>query len=433
MRLPEAWRAGGRPGWRPWRGLVRRRRVVDPDRFSGLDLAREVVVGLGASTGRLVMTTVGVVIGVGSLVVTIGLGQTSALHLSRQFDDVAATHAVATPAGPAGGGAATGEVTLPWSAVERVEGLAGVEAAVLLADIPTPAGSVTTAQINDPSRPSTFTPTITAAGPELLEAVGGTISQGRMFDHGHDARHDRVVVLGSGAAERLNVHRVDDQPSVFLGGVRFAVIGILDAADARTTLLYNVVVPLGTAQEVFGLAAPTTLDLRVVPGSGQTVAHQVPIALDPNEPDRFAVVAPPPPSELRQAVTADIDLVFLVLGLLALLGGGLGIANVTLSSITERTGEIGLRRALGAEDRDIRRQFMLEPAITGMLGGLIGASLGVVTVTVVSLVQGWLPVIDPLVALGCASAGAVVGLVAGFYPSRRAVRIEPVEALRRGM
>jgi putative ABC transport system permease protein len=322
---------------------------------------------------------------------------------------------------------------LPWSSVERVTGLAGVESAVLLATIAAPPGSVSTVEINDPSRPNPFTPTITAAGPQLLDALGGTVSHGRMFDSGHDARRDRVVVLGAGAAERLNVHRVDNQPSVLLHGVPFTVIGILDSVSVRTTLLNEVIVPIGTAQDIFGLTAPDVPDLRVVPGSGALVSRQVPIALAPDDPSRFSVIAPPPPSELRKAVLADVNLVFVVLGLLALIGGALGIANVTLSSIAERTGEIGLRRALGAEGRDIRRQFMLEPAVTGLLGGLVGASIGIAGVAVVSIVQGWIPVIDMATALGCAAAGAVAGLVAGLYPSRRAARIEPAEALRDGV
>ncbi|MFG6446540.1 ABC transporter permease [Microbacterium sp. P07] len=415
------------------RGFARRRdRPRDPDRFSAPDLVAEVLAGLDAKPGRLVMTTVGVVIGVASLVTTIGLTQTSARNLSNQFDAVTATHATVQPAGSVPGGPAS-EAALPWSSVERVRELAGVEAAVLLGEIDTPPGSVTTAAVNDPSQPTPFTPTIAASSAGLLDTVGGHVVEGRMFDGGHATRHDRVVVLGSGAAERLNVHRVDNQPTVFLRGIPFAVIGIVDAVTVRTILLNSVIIPLGTAEEVFGLRAPATLDLRVTPGSGQTIARQVPIALDPNDPARFSVVAPPPPSELRRAVTADVDLVFLVLGLLALLGGGIGIANVTLASVAERTGEIGLRRALGAEDRDIRMQFILEPSITGLLGGLIGASLGVAAVTVVSLVQGWTPVIDIVAALAAAAAGALVGLLAGLAPARRATRIEPAAALRDGV
>jgi putative ABC transport system permease protein len=124
--------------------------------------------------------------------------------------------------------------------------------------------------------------------------------------------------------------------------------------------------------------------------------------------------------------------VFLILGAIALLAGGLGIANVTLLSVMERVGEIGLRRALGATRRNIAQQFMVESVVIGLLGGLIGAALGIVAVVVVSITQEWTPILDPVVAIGSALLGAVVGLLAGLYPAMRASAIEPITALRGG-
>ena len=142
--------------------------------------------------------------------------------------------------------------------------------------------------------------------------------------------------------------------------------------------------------------------------------------------------SPPSRSELQENVQADVNIVFLILGAIALLAGGLGIANVTLLSVMERVGEIGLRRALGATKRNIASQFIVESVVIGLLGGLIGSALGVFAVVVVSLIQQWTPVLDVWVALGAALLGAVVGLAAGAYPANRASNIEPITALRGG-
>jgi putative ABC transport system permease protein len=121
-----------------------------------------------------------------------------------------------------------------------------------------------------------------------------------------------------------------------------------------------------------------------------------------------------------------------VLGGVSLLVGAIGIANVTLVSVLERVGEIGLRRALGARRRHIALQFLAESTAMGLLGGIVGASAGVLVVVGVSASRSWTPVLDPLLPIVAPLAGAAVGLVAGAYPSLRAAKLEPVDALRSG-
>ncbi|GHE13445.1 ABC transporter permease [Klenkia taihuensis] len=411
--------------------------AVDPvpaaDRFRLTDLLGEATADIGSRPGRLVTTVVGTVLGVAALIATVGFAQTAAAQIARQFDAAAATALVVTPAtASTGGGDTVATGTLPWDAVDRVQRLAGVDAAALLAELSLPEATVTAVAVNDPSQAPVAPPALYAASAGLLDTVGGHLSTGRFFDSGHDARADRVVVLGERAAERLGVDRVDSQPSVFVDGIAYAVLGIVDSTDVRAELLDAVVLPTGTARADFGLRAPGDVQARIAVGAGPQLAEQAPLALAPDDPGTIEVNAPSARSQLGRAVQADVNGVFVILSVVVLLAGGVGIANVTMLSVVERIGEIGLRRAVGATRRQIAGQFVAESVVIGLLGGLIGAAVGVLAVVGISVARGWSPVVDPWTALGGTLLGAVLGLVAGGLPARRAARVEPVETLRGG-
>lgn len=407
--------------------------VKHADRFTFQDLVAEATADIGARPARLVMTILGTVLGIASLVATLGFAQTAAGQIARQFDGVAATQVQVAPAEAKSGKANTTVAAgrLPWDSPDRVRLLAGVESAALIGEVELAEGeTITAVPVNDPSAPIAASPKLFATTPDLPEAVEGELVTGRFFDAGHDERADRVAVLGRRAAERMGINRVDSQPSIFIAGVPYAVVGIVDGMGRRSELVDGVIIPMGAARSDFRLAAPNELAIRIALGAGPQVAEQAVLALQPDAPDSLEARSPASSSDLSRDVQADVNVVFLILGVIALLAGGLGIANVTLLSVMERTGEIGLRRALGATRRQIAAQFMVESVVIGFIGGIIGSALGVAAVIAVAALQGWSPVTDPLVAIAGVLLGALVGWASGWYPARRAARIEPVAALR---
>lgn len=407
----------------------RRQRVTRRGRRMTLrDLMSEALAGVAARPSRLALTTLGTVLGIAALVATIGLGQTAAGQISDRFDAVAATRVTVEPGeteGPDGDVALT---VLPWDAPARMERLTGVSSAGIFAAVDVAGEPVR----GVPYGTLEQTVPVAAASAGLFEALGARLSGGRVFDEGHDTRADAVVVLGRYAAERLGINRVDSQPSIFIGDRAFTVIGILDGVDYRSELLDSVIMPMTTAQELYGLEAPEVLEVRTELGAAQLIGRQAPIAVDPNNPDLLDVSAPPRPGSLRDNVSGDVNGLFLALGGLALLVGGLGIANVTLLSVLERVSEIGLRRAVGAGRSHVAGQFLVESGLVGFLGGLIGSTVGVLATVGVSVVRDWTPLLDIRLALVAPLLGAAIGLVAGAYPAWRASAVEPITALRSG-
>ena len=403
---------------------------IESATLSVRDLMSESIAGIFARPARTGLTILGTVLGIGALVATLGVARTAGNQIVGRFDELAATSVVVTNESGFFGGGPDNRVAIPIDAEQRVDRLNGVVAAGSFGSVDVGGALVRSVPIPDPLAQTEFQMTVYAASPGILDAVRGHLRTGRFFDSGHSARADQVAVLGPGAAQRLNITRVDQQPVIFIGDEVFVVTGIIEDVLRQPNLLNAVVIPEGTARETYELTSASTVQIDVEVGAASLIADQAAIAIYPDQPGLLQVQSPPEPEDLRRDVEGDVNALFLVLGAVSLLVGAIGIANVTLVSVLERVGEIGLRRALGAARRHIAAQFLVESTTMGFVGGVIGASLGVLVVVAISATRTWTPILDPWLPIGAPLLGAITGLLAGLYPAIRAARLEPVEALR---
>ena len=391
------------------------------------DLLVEAIAGMFSRPGRMMLTILGIVIGLTALVATLGLSRTAGNRIISQFDELAATEIIVTAKSGTGG---VDPHAIPWDAHTRLDRLNGVVASGTLSEVDVGDALVSASPIKDPQSQTAFKLTVQAASPGLFKTVRAVLASGRLPDLGHSNRADRVAVLGSNAAQRLGILGLEQLPAVAIGDHIYLVIGILSSVARQPDLLGSVIIPEGTARHDFGLIGPGAVIIETRIGAATLIAQQTPLALRPDNPDVMRIEYPAEPKRVRDAVQSDLNVMFLLLGGLSLIVGAIGIGNITLVSVIERTGEIGLRRAIGATRGHIAAQFLLESTSMGVIGGVLGACIGILIVVAISAIQVWTPVLDPEAPFAAPVVGGIIGLFSGTYPALRAANLEPVEAFR---
>jgi putative ABC transport system permease protein len=270
---------------------------------------------------------------------------------------------------------------------------------------------------------------VLAAEPSLPATVSIRMLTGRFLD-ALSSRYPETV-LGRAAAQSLGITRSSPNALIYLNNHYFTVIGVMAPVPAAPEMDNAAVIGFSVANDLYRLEhRPTRIYLRVDPDQVARVAAVLPFTASPAEPEGISVRRPSDVLIARlEAKTASV-LLFLGLSVVALLVGGVGIANIMVISVLERRGEIGLRRALGARSRHIAGQFLLESALISVLGGLAGIVLGCLVTAAVARSSGHratIPVTALWAGLGAATA---IGVLAGVYPATRAARLPPWEALR---
>ncbi len=367
---------------------------------------------------RTLLCALGTVVAVGAFTATNGLTESASNAVSASFNELRAT--TVEFQGPA---------TLSEADVARLARLHGVTSAGLVWDLdqqqPLPVAVGPSPSGRSPTQLS-----ITAMSPSALTTIGAVLSSGRAYDSGAGRHHQMVALLGSAAASQLGISSSLGNPAINVSGVVLTVIGIVSSSQQESQALLGVIVPPYVAGVIARNRDPRRVIARTAPGAAQLIGRQGPVELDPYQPRLVIASVPPNPATLRSQVQASLSTLLSVLSLAGIGIGFLSIAAVTILSVAQRRSEIGLRRAVGYGRIEIARLIVLEAAAVGMLGGILGASIGVLATAAIASGNHWTPVMNTSLVIAAPLLGVAVGVLAGAYPAIRAARITPMAALR---
>jgi putative ABC transport system permease protein len=391
---------------------------VKPSRLSPLDLLHLGTIGLRTRKTRAALSALGIALGIATMVVVTGIPASSQRALLDELTALGTNMLRAQPSPRQ-----EDPVLLPEGSAAMAARIGPVTASAAVANTHT---RVRRSDRLDPAHSSDIT--VLASSPGLLETVNGHVRSGRFLTDGAFP----TVVLGHVAAGRLGISHVRDdaKPAVFVGDKWFTVVGVLGPMPLAPDIERSVLVGWQAARDELGFDGhPTVVYVKVREESIEAVRDVLPATLYSQVPGLVQVSRPSDALAAKRATQNSYSALFLGLAGVALLVGGVGVANTMVISVLERRREIGLRRALGATRGHIRGQFLTEAVLLSGIGGLAGTILGVLGVVGYSAVHDWPTVIPSRTLSGGLLAALAVGAVAGLYPSIRAARLTPTQAL----
>ena len=391
---------------------------------------------LGANKLRAVLTMLGVIIGVGAVVTMVSIGQGARASVAQQVQSLGSNLLTVFPGSAGQGGIRQGAGSLRTLTLD--------DAAAIAAEIgqveAVSAEFSRNAQVVHGSE--NVNTTVSGVTPQFQEVRNTFVTDGAFFTGADMASRARVAVLGRTVVEDL----FGDRAAVPLGStikinrVTFTVIGVLEEKGATG---FNdrddiILIPLSTAQRrLFGVDHVRAVYVKVrtagemdgTLGDVETLLrgrHRI----EPGEDSDFTIRNQADIIATFQSVTQTMTLLLGGIAAVSLLVGGIGIMNIMLVSVTERTREIGIRKAVGATRRDILSQFLVEALVLSLTGGFIGLLLGMGGSELISRFAGWTTLVSPASLVLAVTFAASVGIFFGIYPARRAAALDPIVALR---
>jgi putative ABC transport system permease protein len=394
------------------------------------DQMRVASVGIRARRVRAALSALGIAIGTAAIVAVLGLSASSQAGLLAEIDQLGTNLLTANTGQSLSGGPAQ----LPVAAPARISHLPDVEQVAH-------AGAVEGANVyRSPLVPvvDTNALSVRAASLNLPGVLGTGVAQGRWLNPATERQP--VTVLGALAAQRLGIDRVYPGQRIWLKNQWFYVAGILAPATLSTDIDTSALIGYPAAERYLSYTTvdrgevvagpPTTVYVRARTEKVDAVQAALARTANPESPSDVDVSQPSDALTARAAAKGAFNSLFLGLGLVALIVGAVGVANIMIISVLERRSEIGLRRALGATRGQIRTQFLSEATMLALLGGVAGVAAGALTTVVYANTKGWAVVIPVQAWAGGIGAAIVIGAIAGLLPAIRAARLSPTEALR---